>query len=66
MGMRLWIAECQTCGRTIEMGAASVPVDLTIGSHGPLDPDGGTVRLDERCPGSFQPATWTEEPARSS
>jgi len=64
--MRLWIAECAVCGRTIEMSAASVPADLTIGSHGPLGPDGRTVLLDTRCPGSFQPAKWVEEPARTS
>jgi hypothetical protein len=64
--MRLWIAECATCGRTIEMCASSVPADLTIGSHGPLGPDGTTVLLDRRCPGSFEPASWIEEPARSS
>jgi hypothetical protein len=64
--MRLWIAECATCGRTIEMSAASVPADLTIGSHRPLAADGETVQLDVRCPGSFQPASWTEEPARIS
>jgi hypothetical protein len=63
--MRLWIVRCETCGRTIEMGASSVPTDLTIGSHGPLEAD-GTVRLDTRCPGSFQPASWIEEPARTS
>jgi hypothetical protein len=63
--MRLWIAECRTCGRTIEMSASSVPADLTIGSHGPLGSD-GTVTLDIRCPGSFQPADWLEEPAQTS
>jgi hypothetical protein len=63
--MRLWIAECRTCGRTIEMGASSVPSDLTIGSHGPVGSD-GSVLLDTRCPGSFQPADWLEEPAQTS
>jgi hypothetical protein len=64
--MRLWIAECETCGRTIEMSAASVPSDLTIGSHGRLAPDGKTILIDSRCPGSYQPARWIEEEAWTS
>jgi hypothetical protein len=64
--MRRWIAECETCGRRIEMCASSVPFDLTIGSHGALAPDGKTVLIDSRCPGSHQPARWIEEPARTS